>query len=50
LDGSKEWKKASFHIRDGAFENSENGHSDFRIEVVPPDINIRRVTVTREKE
>jgi len=30
------------------FMNSQRDGADFRLEVVPPDIYVRRVTVTRE--
>jgi len=49
LDGSKEWETAIFHIRDGAFEGSQNGGSDFRLRVSPPQLYVRRVTITREQ-
>ena len=38
----------TFRVRDGLFENSENGNSDFRVEVSSPEIYVRRVSVTRE--
>jgi len=50
LDGAKEWETAVFHIRDGAFEGTQNGGADFRLEVAPPELYVRRVTVTREKD
>jgi hypothetical protein len=50
LDGAKLWETATFHIRDGAFENSQNGGADFRLEVRPPELGVRRVTVTRESQ
>jgi hypothetical protein len=50
LDGAKLWETATFHIRDGAFENSQNGGADFRLEVRPPELCVRRVTVTRETQ
>ena len=50
LDGSSEWETAAFHIRNGAFENAQNGGADFRLEIAPPELSVRRVTVTRERE
>jgi hypothetical protein len=50
LDGSSEWETAAFHIRNGAFENAQNGGADFRLEITPPELSVRRVTVTRERE
>jgi hypothetical protein len=43
------WHTAVFRVADGAFQNSQNARSDFRIEVMPPEIYVRRVTVTREE-
>jgi hypothetical protein len=48
VSGSNAWQIATFHIKDGAFMNSQNGGADFRLEVIPPEIYVRRVTVTRE--
>lgn len=48
LNGSNKWQVATFQIRDAAFINSQNGRSDFRISVRPPEIYVRRVTVTRD--
>jgi hypothetical protein len=42
------WAVATFHLTNAVFRNSQKGGADFRIEVVPPDIYLRRVTVTRE--
>jgi hypothetical protein len=50
LDASSEWETAAFHIRNGAFENAQNGGADFRLEITPPELSVRRVTVTRERE
>jgi len=50
LDGAKEWETAIFHVRDGAFESSENGGADFRLLVRPPELWVRRVTITRETD
>ena len=48
IRGTNAWQKATFYIADGAFKNSQNGKADFRLEVMPPEIYVRRVTVTRE--
>jgi hypothetical protein len=42
------WETAAFHLTNTVFQNSQKGDADFRIEVVPPEIYIRRVTVIRE--
>jgi hypothetical protein len=42
------WSVATFHITNGVFMNMERNGADFRIEVVPPEIYVRRVTVARE--
>jgi hypothetical protein len=47
LRGTKTWRTASFQIRDGAFQNSQNSGADFRIVVSPAEFCVRRVTVTR---
>ena len=49
IQGSNAWKIATFYIADGVFRNSQNGRADFRLEVTPPEIYVRRVTVTREE-
>jgi len=36
------------HLTNAAFLNSQRDGADFRLEVVPPEIHVRRVTVTRE--
>jgi hypothetical protein len=46
---TNEWQTARFRVTDGAFMNSQNGGADFRFEVTPPEIFVRRVTVTREE-
>lgn len=48
IRGTNAWQKATFYIADGAFRNSQNGKADFRLEVTPAEIYVRRVTVTRE--
>jgi hypothetical protein len=42
------WSVATFHITNGLFLNSQRNGADFRLEVVPPKIYVRRVTVFRE--
>jgi hypothetical protein len=42
------WQTVTFRLVDGVFANSQNGGADMRLEVSPPDIYVRRVTVTRE--
>jgi hypothetical protein len=42
------WAVATFHLTNAVFRNGQNGDSDFRLEVVPPDIYLRRVIVSRE--
>ena len=41
------WAVATFQITNATFMNSLNGHADFRLEVAPPELYVRRVTVTR---
>ncbi len=48
IRASNVWQTAAFHIRDGAFLNSQNGGADFRFEVTPAELYVRRVTVARE--
>lgn len=44
------WAAATFHITNAVFQNGQNGDADFRLDVaVPPEIYVRRVTVTREE-
>jgi hypothetical protein len=42
------WAVATFHITNAFFMNSQKGGADFRLEVVPPELHVRRVSVTRE--
>lgn len=43
------WAVATFHVTNALFQNGQNGHADFRIEAaVPPELHVRRVTLTRE--
>ena len=48
FQGTNEWRTAGFQVTDGVFMNSENGGADFRMEMFPPEIYVRRVSVTRE--
>jgi hypothetical protein len=47
LTGVNKWLTTTFYLRNAAFKNAQNGQSDFRIYVRPPDLYVRRVTVTR---
>ena len=42
------WSVATFHLTNAVFLNSQRDGADFRLEVVPPEIHLRRVTLTRE--
>jgi hypothetical protein len=43
------WAVATFQLTNANFRNGQNGGADFRLEVAsPPEIYVRRVTVTRE--
>jgi hypothetical protein len=48
LKGSGRWLKATFHVPDGRFANSQGHKSDFRIWASPPELSISRLTVTVE--
>ena len=48
IQPSNDWQIISFRVTNGVFLNSQNGGSDFRLEVSPPEIYVRQVTVTRE--
>jgi hypothetical protein len=48
FQATNEWRTVSFQVTDGVFMNSENGGADFRMEIFPPEIYVRRVSVTRE--
>jgi hypothetical protein len=41
------WSVATFHLTNAVFLNSQRDGADFRLEVVPPEIYVRRVTMTR---
>ena len=47
LTGANRWITTSFFLRNATFKNGQNGQSDFRIYARPPDLYVRRVTVTR---
>ena len=47
IRASNQWQTATFQVTDGAFMNSQNGGADFRLEVFPPEIYVRRVSVFR---
>jgi len=47
VQGSNQWQTATFNVTDGVFMNSQNGGADFRLEVTPAEIYVRRVTVWR---
>lgn len=42
------WGTATFHLTNAVFMNSQKDGADFRLEVVPPELWVRRVTVFRE--
>jgi hypothetical protein len=42
------WNVATFQLTNAVFMNSQKEGADFRLEVVPPEIYVRRVTVIRE--
>jgi hypothetical protein len=42
------WSTATFHVTNAVFRNGQNGDADFRLEINPAEIYVRRVTVTRE--
>ena len=46
LRGSQKWMKGTFRIRGAGFRNSQNAGSDFRLWASPPELLVRRVTVT----
>jgi hypothetical protein len=50
LRGSSKWLKATFHIKDATFKNSQTGGGDFRLWASPPELCVKRVTVTLEPE
>jgi hypothetical protein len=46
---SGDWQTAEFHLTEPALLNSQHGGADFRLDVNPPEIYVRRVTLTREE-
>src|SRR5262249_6713451 len=42
------WLKATFHVRNASFQNTQRGGGDFRLWASPPELCVRRVTVTQE--
>jgi hypothetical protein len=50
LSTPDQWKTATFRLPNAAFENGQNGGADFRLVVRPPQLWVRRVTVTRDLE
>jgi len=42
-----QWTNATYYLTNAVFQNAQNGDSDFRFEVVPPDVYVRSVTVTK---
>lgn len=47
MAGSKRWQMAAFRVHNASFSNAQNGKSDFRFRVSPPELYLRRVVVTR---
>ena len=47
LTDSGKWKKGYFLARRATFRNSQNGQSDFRLELRTPELFVRRVSVIR---
>lgn len=50
VPSSASWQSAVFHVAEPAFMNSLHGGADFRLDVSPPEIYVRRVTMTRMSE
>jgi hypothetical protein len=50
LLGSKIWQTATFRVQNAAFKNSQNSRADFRLWVSPPELYVRRATVTRARK
>ncbi len=48
MTDARQWKTAEFDLRGARFINSENNEADFRLDVLDPDICVRRVTLVRE--
>ena len=49
LNDSHQWRIASFRVQNASFEGAQNSGSDFRFLISPPDLYVRRVSVTRGK-
>ena len=49
IRATNQWQTLTFDVADGAFMNSQNGGADFRLEVSPAEIYVRRVTVARQR-
>ncbi len=50
VSASNDWQTAVFHLTEPVFMNSQNGRADFRLDASPPEIYVRRVTMTRDNE
>lgn len=48
MTGARQWKTAEFDLRGARFLNSENNEADFRLDVLDPDICVRRVALLRQ--
>ena len=46
--GSNDWQTVVFHVTEPSFLNSQMGGADFRLDVNPPEIYVRRVRLKRE--
>lgn len=49
IGDSRLWRTASFRVRNATFRGAQNSGADFRLWVSPPELYVRRVTVTRAK-
>jgi hypothetical protein len=47
LTGARQWKTARFTLKNARFANSQNGRSDFRVEVEGEGLSLRRVSLQR---
>lgn len=50
MTNARQWKTAEFDLRGARFLNSENGQADFRLDILGPDICIRRVALIRTRD
>jgi hypothetical protein len=48
MTGAQQWKTAEFDLAGARFLNSENNEADFRLDLLNPDICVRRVALLRE--